>query len=439
MHNRRGRKWLRFARFGAPWRNVASQPPRLLSTTPSPLPPPDKPSRAHGMRHRPHVGHITNHIAFKIPKGVGWSLTPMHKASSAWQWFNFYCSRVPEGTRILRVNMDETSICAFQGGGKGNVFLSKKHRVRQNIKAGTRRTYLTHVAFICDDLDAQKLLPQVLIANSHTISDAQLSELRRTCPPNVRILRKPSAWVNAEVCAHIVWVLTEQLASLAGAIQIVLFFDAYKAHYGRAVVETCVRRRVWPLLVPAKKTWLLQPLDTHAFFAYKVHVQRAYQLARIRAADGVVGLSDLLGAVYMAIKTVLEGRSWADAFDRNGFSHSQTRLSTRVTSWLQLGTPVCVSSVRPNEEQLRMCFPRRTRAAVLDILRPFDATCGVRAPLALERAQWIRRSARVAARSVATRPTTPPVVVPSTSQVSSDDEHPPMARLLFSRRSSRPF
>ena len=66
MHSRREHKWLRFARFGAPWRNVASQPPRLLSTTSAPLPPPDTPSRAHGVQHRSHVGHIINHNAFKI-------------------------------------------------------------------------------------------------------------------------------------------------------------------------------------------------------------------------------------------------------------------------------------------------------------------------------------------------------------------------------------
>ena len=76
----------------------------------------------------------------------------MSKAYSVWQWFNYYSKGVPDGRRLLRLNMDETSVCLFQGEGKGDVFLAKQHRVRQNVKAGDCRKYFTHVAFICDDV-----------------------------------------------------------------------------------------------------------------------------------------------------------------------------------------------------------------------------------------------------------------------------------------------
>ena len=68
-----------------------------------------------------------------------------------WQWWNHYCTQVPRGKRLLRVNLDETVICLNQNNGPGNLFLSKNLRMTQNISRGTRRTYLNHVALVCDD------------------------------------------------------------------------------------------------------------------------------------------------------------------------------------------------------------------------------------------------------------------------------------------------
>ena len=124
------------------------------------------------------------------------------------------------------MNMGETSICLFQGGGKGDVFLSKGHRARQNVSAGDRRTYLSHVAFICDDMVIQKVLPQVLIANEHALSDEELAALRRQCQPHVRILRRRSAWVDAEIVAVILtWLADAQAMQRHALCEVDLEFD----------------------------------------------------------------------------------------------------------------------------------------------------------------------------------------------------------------------
>ena len=298
----------------------------------------------------------------------------MSKASSNWQWFN-YCSKcVPAHLRLLRLNCDETPICFFQGDGKGNVFLPPKHRARQNVKAGDCRKYCTHVAFICDDMSIQKVLPQVLIVNEHSMTNGELLALRRMCPPHVRILRRRSAWVDAHVLTLILIWLADALVPYLGAVQPVLLLDAYRVHYAPMVIETCTRRRLWLIITPARLTWLLQPLDTHAFLPYKVLLHRAYQRARINCVDGTVGLVGLVTSVLSAITEALERRSWAVAFDHNGFSNNQARVSDRVASWLQMTRPVRIPDDRPSLDQLRSAFPRRVRVAVLNILRPLDAT-----------------------------------------------------------------
>jgi hypothetical protein len=283
---------------------------------------------------------------------------------------------VPAGKRILRINLDETAICLFQGDAKGNVFLSKTDPAAvQNIPLGQRRTYLTHVAFICDDPDVQVALPQVIIANEHTVKARDLAALRSACPPHVELLREKSAWVNAPILGRIVRWLAAWLAPFLGEYQPMLLFDAAKPHIS-GLFTACARARIWPLLVPAKVTWLLQPLDTHAFFRYKIYIMKAYQAARVRAIDGDVSIAELMACVSDGIRLILNEQHWAGAFDSDGFGPSQAGVSGRLLSAIQVGEPCEVPATRPTLPQLQCCFPKRSRAPhrlQRSLWRPFDA------------------------------------------------------------------
>ena len=95
----------------------------------------------------------------------------VRKASAARQWWNFCRSKVAHGKTVLRINLDETSACVFQGDVKGNVFVSNKRsrdEPMQKISQGRRRCHFTHVGLICDRTDLQPLLPQVIVGNERT-------------------------------------------------------------------------------------------------------------------------------------------------------------------------------------------------------------------------------------------------------------------------------
>ena len=284
-----------------------------------------------------------------------------HKAFAAWQWFNYLEARVPPGKKLLRVNFDETAVCLFQGKGKGNMFIAKRRKTAQNIPKWFQRAHLTHVAFCCDDLVIQRSLPQIIIANERVLPKKQLAALRRSCPPNVRLIRAKSAWVNAPLCAQMVRWLAAALKPYVHEVQPVLLFDACKQHTAPPVWSACAAVGVWPHLVPALMTWLLQPLDTHTFALYNMCLQNEYQMARIRTADGIVGVAELLGAMCGAIRQVLEGRDWSHAFAHDGFGSTQGEVSERVLRELQVDAPPVISSSLPTEDQLQLCFPRRAK------------------------------------------------------------------------------
>ena len=271
---------------------------------------------------------------------------------------------MPAGRSILKVNLDETAVCIFQGGAKGNVLLSKRHlrghRLVQKVPRGRTRTYLTHVAFICDQPEIQAVLPQFVIGNEATLPAAMMPSLRAACPNFVHLVRQKSAWNNQVLCATIVRTLALALRPYLGAFQPVLLLDTVRFHFADLVLNACCRWQIWLLFVPAKTTWLLQALDTHVFMAFKSFLAKAYQQARIDAGRMDLSISQFLPCLYKAMQEVLLNRAWGVAFEKNGFGRGQENVSARILQELGLDLPLQVSMDRPSLEDLRSVFPART-------------------------------------------------------------------------------
>jgi hypothetical protein len=283
---------------------------------------------------------------------------------------------VPIGKAVLKVNLDETSVCLFQGDRKGNVFLSKRRVADvepvQRVPRGRRRSCMTHIAFICDRQDIQPLLPQVIVGNEATFPAAAFGVLQAACPANVRLVRQRSAWNNEMLCAIVVRILALALRPFMHEFQPILLLDAVRLHTARAVLAACSACGIWLVLVPAKATWLLQPLDTHAFQRYKEHLRRAYQRARVDTGRSDLTIGEFLACVYDTIRCVLQGHPWAGAFNMDGFGNLQADLSAYVKRQLGSDLPLPLPTSRPSLDQLELCFPRRAIVPVPALWRPFD-------------------------------------------------------------------
>ena len=116
------------------------------------------------------------------------------------------------------------------------------------------------------------------------------------------------------------------------SVQPVFLIDACKQHLGLSVFSACAAAHIMTIVVPAKTAWLLQPLETHGFALYKVYLMRKYQAARIRSADGVVGVGELLNSMYAATRAVLDGRDWSTALAHNGYGTVVRKMNYPVAS-----------------------------------------------------------------------------------------------------------
>ena len=294
------------------------------------------------------------------------------KATAAWQWYNYTSSRDIGGREVLRLNLDETSVCLHQDPAKGNLFVTPR-RLADRVPRWKRRRYMTHVGIVCDQSAIQPLLPQVLIGNEATFKVSELPALQARCPPNVVLLRRKTAWNNAVVCACIIRRLGAALAPHVGHYQPVLIMDAVRTHFTARVLRACAAAGIWVVFVPAKLTWLLQPLDVYSFQRYKAHLRAQYAAARCRSSTGDLTMLEFLECVYSAVRYVLQAIEWAPAFDKTGFGACQANVSRIIKGELENIGSVEALSTRPSDDQLAVCFPARARVPVALIWQPFDA------------------------------------------------------------------
>jgi len=218
----------------------------------------------------------------------------------------------------------------------------------------------------------QVLLPQVVVGNEATLPAAKMASLRAACPANVRLLRQKSAWNNKFLCAVIIRILALALRPHRDRFQPVLILDACRLHFAEVVVNACNACGIWLVFVPAKATWLLQPLDTDAFLPFKSYLRKAYQKARIESGQADLDIGHFLGCLFEAIQRVLEAGLWAGVFDKVGFGMQQSFVAPHILRELVMEGPVGVPSSRPTSEQLQVIFPKRATIPETALWRPFE-------------------------------------------------------------------
>jgi len=199
---------------------------------------------------------------------------------------------VPAGMTPLRINIDETAACLYQGGRRGNIFLSAGVPAVEDVSLGKRRTHMTLIAIICEVDHIQQVIPMLLVCNERTIPEKEYAALKAAMPPNVHLLRQRSAWSSMALTVEIIKLLGVALSPFREQYVLILSCDAAKIHIPAAVFAACRRWGWLPLLVAAKLTYALQPLDIRAFHPFKIHVQKEYQACRLRSPGGVVSLRD---------------------------------------------------------------------------------------------------------------------------------------------------
>jgi hypothetical protein len=312
--------------------------------------------------------------------------TSTSEAHACWQWMAYVQGQIPEGKRPLLMNLDETRVTWYFGGGKGNVLVSRRHGRRpapvQRATKTQLRSGLTHAALICDRPDVQAVLPQVFFHNEHFPTLRSLRATASEHPPNVVFIRQKSSWTNVSNLCDILRRVAASVAPWKSEFQPVLLLDCARQHVHWRVAAAAVRGGIWLVFVPAKLTWLLQPCDTHVFAAYKAFAQARYGEILAAAPSQEVSQEDWLRLLGHIVRVFLQGRVWHSAFLQNGFG-AQGQGGVRQEILAELGGELlpASSAERPSADHLRTLFPGGWNVPAKHFWKPFDVPPSHVAPL----------------------------------------------------------
>ena len=295
-----------------------------------------------------------------------------------WSWMNWLADKArASGKELLLLNLDETSIPVTFTHTGGNVMrldpTKKWHRPpRQRATRAEQRAYFTHVGLICNDVSIQPRLPQVIFVGEKLLPQQLWAAIQRDLPHNVYVKRMPKGWNNAKEHAVIIRLLGLILAPVLDRCQPVLMFDAVGLHLADEVMQQLTDARIWYLVIPARLTWLLQPLDTHGFAKYKRYLRSRFQDV-VAAADEANVTQRMVGLVVQAIQSVLNGNAWASAFARNGLDGSQANVSKYIKQMLEYEVLPGYPRTRPSADDLHLCWPRNRLINHDAVWRPLPA------------------------------------------------------------------
>ena len=285
------------------------------------------------------------------------------QAKIFWQWARYLCRNAdPSGKTPLLLNLDETAIPVVFTQQAGTVMVGKgagvwKSLPRQRVSKADTRLYFTHVAVICNIPSIQPLLPQVIFLGAASITKAQFDALKTDLPDNVFLKRMPKGWNNSDQHREIVKLLSVILSKLP-QFQPILCFDAAPLHLSADVLQELLSGSVNFLLVPAKMTYLLQPLDTHVFMRFKLYLKQRFVEAVLAGAPDENKTVRMVRLVIRAVRHVLQAHEWEVAFKQTGIWRDQSMVSSSILRNLCYEELPAIDSSRPAPELLRTLWPR---------------------------------------------------------------------------------
>ena len=285
--------------------------------------------------------------------------TPLRfgQATAYWHCLRFNEQRVPAGKKLLRMNLDETSISMAPALSSGLIVSRDAHRVRSFVCPGDTRTNVTYVALVCDDRDMQKHMPHIIISSKPQMANEIHEHLQSHPEPNVHVWRnQQKAWNNSFLMLRILDQIKNSVAHRPD-IQPMLLLDTASCHLDAAVMRKAQAAGIWLVYIPARMTSLLQPLDTHGFSSFKAWLKRQFADLQSASKDGMVRRLDWFTVLQSAKMHFFDERTWVSSFRETGASRPIVRFTKALGKYLTPDIARGAYNLEPSEHQLTPLWP----------------------------------------------------------------------------------
>ena len=305
---------------------------------------------------------------------------------TSWTWTHWLVDSLGGLDKVVILNLDETGVPMFMGDLRGNIIFEPRvgrgHVLpTQNVPRNLTRAAVTHVGLICNRPDVQPYLPQFLLGDSSTLTVQAQREVQAAAPPNVTVWRLKSRWVDVAVMKTLLRAIGANLRANSPGLRPILIWDCCPAHLKDEVLQAARSCGIYIVLVPAKLTWLVQPLDACVFQRYKAVLRESYARIRQGTQHGIVTPAVWWRCLVEHVHVFMQSRDWSRAFEATGWIGHGVRASTFLRKQLQWDTVPALETELPEVSALQTLLPRG-REATATTLRRASAKAAPRAALA---------------------------------------------------------
>lgn len=264
----------------------------------------------------------------------------------------------PSKTVVL--NMDETSLQSPTKRRFGNCpTLPNACKIGRPAMPRTTPKRCSLVALICNLPRLQGHLPQVILPRSFGKSPSPKAQRMYASMGSPLEAWHLTSGFN-DVHSMMQWLrrIHTKIRQFDPYLQIVLVFDAYTIHIADAVLQLCKRLGIRVIIVPARLTWLLQPLDAMVFQHFKRLLRDKVVAATLAAPQGGIPWPKHMSIVGECVHTTFVQSSWATEMDKMGLATNHKLVRQRLQTLL---CNIDVDPRPPTEEEAARLIGRRRR------------------------------------------------------------------------------
>ena len=263
--------------------------------------------------------------------------------------------------------MDETSIAKAYSKTRGTVMLPSAWDdysaldMSEHINRSKTHSYISYCAMIASEPLISSILPQVLLASRKTMNRSVEQHGDIVLGIQTHLWVRNSSWMTQDIFLEILDLLLEALEPYMCYYEFILVFDASRVHLSRDIASKMMISGVRIVVVPAKLTWLLQPLDTHIFANFKNTLRKKLHDVAICAENGVIDDMTWIGTVAECIKLLQESTdTHVRAFARNGMLGNQEYMKATEDKVFDSSFLETIQRVPPSREEIEFSLGTKT-------------------------------------------------------------------------------
>ncbi len=269
------------------------------------------------------------------------------------------------------INMDETRLSNIRSWAQGLVPPPRRacgtSWTTQRPKPACPRATL--IAAICSSANLQKMLPQIWLPRSERgkIPSARKRQTYAAASWPQEVWYGTDGNITSELMRTWLKKVRSVVRRWNPEAKIVLGVDVCRSHIDKGVVTLARSLGFEVIFIPARMTFLLQPLDTHVFSQLKGCIRNGLLRRGLASPTGSWSWKEAVGVQAAAISEILSSRDWARVFGRIGLGGSMENLRPAVRDLVRSAD---LSPRPPTAEELQdyLAVSARTSALLLPLL-----------------------------------------------------------------------